>query len=580
MKARLFQVVEKALDRKHLRELVEGRRLAHDSMDVTRVRQIREDMERAEARRLQPHFIASFFLEAFTLLGGTIHEREPKRYEIKHVPAVIRNRDREIGRGEAVLPRYERITFEKDLISVAGKPLAAFVCPGHPLLDATLDLIIERTATCSSAARSSSTTPTRATSRGPCSTWNMRSRTPAPTAPATAGSSPSGCSSWRSMPKARPPTPGRPPISTTGRRRPRKPRPCSGCNPPTGCAATWKSRAMEYAAIHLVPEHLDEVRRRKEELIDKTKAAVQDRLTKEINYWDHRAAQLKDQELAGRVNAKLNSGLARQRADELTARLQKRLTELEQERKLSPLPPVVLGGALIVPAGLLRKLQGKDDHGPPTFALETERSERLAMNAVMDAERRLGYVPKDVSDQNLGYDIESADSRHRPAAVHRGQGPRPGCEDRDDHEERNPDRPEQARRLHPGNLPDRRRECGIALRSAAFRPGAGLRRHERQLRPERVAGAQHGMPMNHPKKLIEVALPLVEINDASAYDKMPGIGPHPKGIHHWWARLPLPTAGPSSSHRWWTTRRSTRIGFRRKRRRMRNAIGCSTSSAA
>lgn len=47
---------------------------------------------------------------------------------------------------------------------------------------------------------------------------------------------------------------------------------------------------------------------------------------------------------------------------------------------------------------------------------------------------------------------------------------------------------------------------------------------------------------NQPKKLIEVALPLPEINDASAYDKMPGIGPHPKGIHQWWARLPLPTA--------------------------------------
>jgi len=48
--------------------------------------------------------------------------------------------------------------------------------------------------------------------------------------------------------------------------------------------------------------------------------------------------------------------------------------------------------------------------------------------------------------------------------------------------------------------------------------------------------------MTQIKKLIEVALPLPEINDASAYDKMPGIGPHPKGIHHWWARLPLPTA--------------------------------------
>jgi len=29
-----------------------------------------------------------------------------------------------------------------------------------------------------------------------------------------------------------------------------------------------------------------------------------------------------------------------------------------------------------------------------------------------------------------------------------------------------------------------------------------------------------------PKKLIEVALPLAEINDASAYDMIPGIGPH------------------------------------------------------
>src|SRR5256886_17679173 len=50
------------------------------------------------------------------------------------------------------------------------------------------------------------------------------------------------------------------------------------------------------------------------------------------------------------------------------------------------------------------------------------------------------------------------------------------------------------------------------------------------------------MSSAYPKKLIEVALPLPEINDASSYDKMPGIGPHPKGIHHWWARLPLPTA--------------------------------------
>ncbi len=44
------------------------------------------------------------------------------------------------------------------------------------------------------------------------------------------------------------------------------------------------------------------------------------------------------------------------------------------------------------------------------------------------------------------------------------------------------------------------------------------------------------------RKLIEVALPLAEVNDASAYDKLPGIGAHPKNMHQWWARLPLPTA--------------------------------------
>ena len=44
------------------------------------------------------------------------------------------------------------------------------------------------------------------------------------------------------------------------------------------------------------------------------------------------------------------------------------------------------------------------------------------------------------------------------------------------------------------------------------------------------------------KKLIEVALPLDAINEASAYEKMPGIGPHPRGLHLWWARRPLAAA--------------------------------------
>jgi superfamily II DNA or RNA helicase len=144
VRARLSQVVANALDQDKLRDLLEERALAHDAMDARRVYRIREEMERAEARRLQPHYIESVFLEAFKQLGGNVRQRELRRFEVTHVPAPVRNRDRLIGMGEPLQPRYERIVFEKTLIAPPGQAPAAFVCPGHPLLDATLDIVIER----------------------------------------------------------------------------------------------------------------------------------------------------------------------------------------------------------------------------------------------------------------------------------------------------------------------------------------------------------------------------------------------------------------------------------------------------
>jgi SNF2 family DNA or RNA helicase len=97
VRAKLTSAVENALDRGKIRELLEERALVQDSMDATRIRNIRADMERAEARRLQPHYIESFFREAFERLGGTMKQREPRRFQISRVPAAVRNRDRVIG---------------------------------------------------------------------------------------------------------------------------------------------------------------------------------------------------------------------------------------------------------------------------------------------------------------------------------------------------------------------------------------------------------------------------------------------------------------------------------------------------
>jgi len=171
-----------------------------------------------------------------------------------------------------------------------------------------------------------------------------------------------------------------------------------------------ESVVVGHAIADLVPVHLDEVRKRREDLVTRTMAAVKDRLTKEITYWDHRANQLKDQELAGKTNAKINSGKARQRADELQARLQRRMVELELERQISPLPPVAIGGSIIVPIGLIHKLlpsSAQIDHAEAASAEARKEMEMLAMEMVMEAERQLGNEPRDVSREKCGYDVES-----------------------------------------------------------------------------------------------------------------------------------------------------------------------------
>jgi len=149
-----------------------------------------------------------------------------------------------------------------------------------------------------------------------------------------------------------------------------------------------------------------EVSQSKIELIDKTEAAVKDRLTKEISYWDHRAQILKDQEQAGKPNARLNSEEARKRADALQARLEKRMADLKLERQLAPLPPVVLGGLLVVPSGLLAKIEGRPSASTATPS-DTQVSAARARAIVMEVERRLGFDPIDREFEKLGYDIES-----------------------------------------------------------------------------------------------------------------------------------------------------------------------------
>jgi len=165
-----------------------------------------------------------------------------------------------------------------------------------------------------------------------------------------------------------------------------------------------EQRALVHASGQLVPEHFEEVKTRRERHVDKTLAAVHERLVKEINFWQDRAIKLKEDMEAGK-QPRLNYENAVRTMDELTARLQTRTAELQAMRHVVSATPVILGGALVIPAGLLA--QRKGEPGWTADAQARAEIERIAMKAVMDAERAMGHEVIDISAQKCGWDVTS-----------------------------------------------------------------------------------------------------------------------------------------------------------------------------
>jgi superfamily II DNA or RNA helicase len=408
VKARIREQVANAVDRAHLEELIRRRALVQDSMDVSQIESIRTEMERARARKLQPHYIQSFFLEAFEKLGGKAHRREAGRWELTHVPQVIRDRDRLIGSGAPVLRRYERVCFDKEYLG--EQPRAMLLCPGNPLLDSTIDLVLEqhrgllKEGAVLIDEEDAGAEPRllfylehavqdgRRTRTGSFQTVSQRLQFVEVDAGGRyrdAGIAP--YLDYRGATEAE-----RAALAVMASA--------------AWLKEDWEHKVLGFALGHLVPRHVDEVRRQRLPRVERTEQLVRERLQKEINFWDRRAQDLHAQEAAGK-QTRLSSYVAEERANRLQDRMRSRIAALELERAITPRPPVVVGGALVVPGGLLRKYVAT----APGTRIEPdqaarERVEKLAMEAVMSAERALGREPRDVSAQKgRGHDVESKD---------------------------------------------------------------------------------------------------------------------------------------------------------------------------
>jgi len=409
IRAKLNQQIDNALDRDRLLSILSREALAQESLTPERLFAVKEEMEKAEARRLQPYFVRSFFMKGFESLGGSIHPRESERFEITHVPAELRERDRLItGRNRRdlapVLRRYERVCFTKGAVRPVDRPGLAFasmIHPGHPLMLALSDVLLERHA---------NLLRQGAILVDPADDGDQPSLLFLLTHEVKSGDGqviskrlqfvrvlPDGSAAfagWAPHLDHEPLPPAeRPLLAET-------------------LAAPWltaglEQRALALAASKLVPEHFSEIAGRRIAHVDKTLAAVHERLTREIDYQSDRFIKLTEDKAAGK-DVRLNLDNVRRTISELEARLESRKKELQSMRHVTSATPVVLSGALVVPAGLLRTLRGEPVPAGSAVSTDSEarsRIEQIAMNAVRLAEEGRGCRVVDVSAQKCGWDI-------------------------------------------------------------------------------------------------------------------------------------------------------------------------------
>ena len=110
-------------------------------------------------------------------------------------------------------------------------------------------------------------------------------------------------------------------------------------------------------------------------------------------------------DLAAGKEVRLTLENVRRTLDDLTARRQSGEQARLASRHLVSATPVIFGGALVIPAGLLRQRQAPDPWSADPQA--RARIEQVAMGAVLAAETALGHAVSNVSAHNGGRDVTS-----------------------------------------------------------------------------------------------------------------------------------------------------------------------------
>ena len=401
----LFEVVDARVG-DGIADVLSQQQLVPSSMAAAEVDEVRRGMERAEAARLQPYHVEAFFDAAFTDIGGQLRPRESHRYEIRSVPSSVKDQDRITGSGVPVVNTYSRVAFDPKNLRIPGHTqIATLLHPGHPLMAATISVISDKhTETLRHGAvlvdrADPSLQPYVVCLLEHDITDARRGRDGQPHVVSRRAQYVRLDPDGTIIPL------GGTPIPNLEAPTPDEAAAAEAITTQDWCrAATLHEEVVRYASATVARDHANDVITRTNARIDKTTTLVRDRLTREIAYWDRRAADLREAEHAGK-NTRLSADTLQARADTLSRRLDRRLKELDAERDIATKPPRITGACLVIPQGWIDAQT--DPEAAAAHAKETARVERLAVDAVLAIEHSLGHTPVEMPHNNPGYDIES-----------------------------------------------------------------------------------------------------------------------------------------------------------------------------
>ncbi len=457
---------DNVFDQGHVRKLFEEEALVPEIFDTSKINSVYLEMERAAAGRLQPFYVKAFFSRALRFFDSKLEARrdEPGRHVIKRLPIEIKYHAKEHGLG-IIENVYAEICFDKKYIDLPHLPDAELVCPGHPLLDTTIDLMLHRHQ--GVFRQGAILVDTSDSSNETKIIFCLESSIRDSVSDASAGKR----TIMRNIHF----------VECDGEEiRETVAAPYLDCRPATNediaefeasieqlrtRSAGIGEQVTSFTISHLIPPLLRQVKFDRNSHIDKEIASIENQMpyqseqisqcqsdlnsillkitdlereldsAEQLRHWREEFSSLSSQQRREKIEQSaprdllermerlngiefaepevIRESLEKQHnrqnqiqrelesAQQRVARLEQRLQTLGQARQIFATQPTVVSATLIIPDAKIRNAR--------TITLPDNRHiiENIAMSAIMDAEESLGNQPRDVSKQNLGYDIES-----------------------------------------------------------------------------------------------------------------------------------------------------------------------------